>query len=273
MYKLCVPVSLGGAWCALAAALASFALLPIAHAQQPAEPADAPQAERVGAAIQSADAGMFLPFSVSPRTDSQRGVVRVLGGYDSARERMQLEALGDVTIFGPVAVRLGATYGQRQDTFRPTVGLRVQALSQERQGIDLGVGAFYKPEGFTEPEGEIELMLTFARRFGRLASFANVVYGQDPEGRERDGELRLGALYALATPLQLGLDARLRFDLGSEEEKRAGEGGAEYDLVVGPTASYALGTVALIAQTGFSLYGTAPARAGVIALLGLAGAL
>ncbi|HTU58299.1 MAG TPA: hypothetical protein VMF89_07690 [Polyangiales bacterium] len=44
-------------------------------------------------------------------------------------------------------------------------------------------------------------------------------------GRERDGELRSGALYAVSTPLQVGL------------------------------------------------YGTEPARAGVIAMLGLAGAL
>jgi len=216
---------------------------------------------------------MLLPFTVSPRTDSQRGVVRVFGGYDSARERTQFEALADVTIIGPVALRLGALYGQRQDTFRPTIGLRVQALSQERQGIDFGVGAFYKPEGFTEAEGEIEVMLMFARRFARISTFANIVYGQDPEGRERDGELRLGALYAVSAPLQVGLDARLRFDLGSEEEKREEEGGAKYDLVIGPTASYALGPVVVMAQAGFSMYGTEPARTGVIAMLGLAGAL
>jgi hypothetical protein len=261
--------------CALAAVTVVCALLPcvLAHAQDATEPADAASDKPFGAAISSADAGMLLPFTVSPRTDSQRGVVRVLGGYDSASERMQLEALADVTIIGPVAVRLGAVYGQRQDSFRPTLGLRVQALSQARQGIDLGVGAFYKPEGFTEAEGEIEVMLMFARRFGRVATFANLVYGQDPEGHERDGELRLGALYSVATPLQVGLDARLRFDLGSEEEQREAEGGAEYDLVIGPTASYALGPVAVIAQAGFSLYGTSPARAGVIAQLGLAGAL
>jgi hypothetical protein len=41
------------------------------------------------------------------------------------------------------------------------------------------------------------------------------------------------------TPLLVGLDARPRFVLGSEEEKREQEGGAEYELVVGPTASYA----------------------------------
>jgi len=271
MYKLC-----SRAWAVVSLCCV---LLPCALAQaqdqkqEQTEPSDAPGTQPVGAAISSADAGMLLPFTVSPRTDSQRGVVRVFGGYDSARERTQFEALADVTIIGPVALRLGALYGQRQDTFRPTIGLRVQALSQERQGIDFGVGAFYKPEGFTEAEGEIEVMLMFARRFARISTFANIVYGQDPEGRERDGELRLGALYAVSAPLQVGLDARLRFDLGSEEEKREEEGGAKYDLVIGPTASYALGPVVVMAQAGFSMYGTEPARTGVIAMLGLAGAL
>jgi len=181
--------------------------------------------------------------------------------------------VADITLFGPVAARVGAMYGQKDGSFRPTVGLRVQALSQDRHAIDLGFGGFYKPEGFTEAEGEIEVMVMLARRFGRLSTFANFVYGQDPEAAERDGELRMGALYALAAPLQAGLDARLRFDLGSEEGKRRAEGGAEYDLWVGPTASYALGPVAAIAQAGLSVYGTASPRVGAVALLGMGGAL
>jgi hypothetical protein len=47
--------------------------------------------------------------------------------------------------------------------------------------------------------------------------FANLVYGQDPEGRERDGEVRLASLYDLGG-LQLGVDARVRLDLGEEAE-------------------------------------------------------
>lgn len=240
----------------------------------PPERDDATGPVEIGAAVSAADAGMMLPLTISPRTDSQRGIVRAIGGYDSARERAQFEAIADVTIFGPLALRVGAQYGQQRDTFRPSVGLRIQALSQERQGVDLGFGAFYKPEGFTEAEGEIEVMVMFARRFGRIATFANVVYGQDPEGRERDGELRIGGLYAVSVPLQVGLDARLRFDLGEEnEEVRKKEGGAEFDVLVGPTASYALGPVAVIGHAGLSIYGTEPARTGVVALLGLAGAL
>jgi hypothetical protein len=243
--------------------------------QLPPETHDDATAERAtSAAVSSADVGMMLPFTISPRTDTQRGIVRAIAGYDSARERAQFEAIADVTIIGPLAVRVGAVYGQQRDTFRPTLGLRIQALTQEKQGIDLGFGVFYKPEGFTEAAGEVEVMVMVARRFGRIGTFANLVYGQDPEGKERDGELRLGALYAVSVPLQVGLDARLRFDLGEKNEAaRAKEGGGEFDVLIGPTASYALGPVALVGHAGLSIYGTAPARAGVVALLGLAGVL
>jgi hypothetical protein len=239
-----------------------------ARAQDTVEPVASPSTAAV-----SGEAGMFLPTTIAPRVDSQRGFVRALGGYDSAQRRGQFEALADVTIIGPLAARVGAAYGQRTNTFRPALGLRVQALSQEHQGIDLGFGAFYKPEGFTEAEGEVEVVVALGRSFGRLGTFANLVYGQDPEGAERDGEVRLGALYAWNEQLQLGADARFRFDLGSEEGKAREEGGAEWDLVIGPTASYALGPVAAIAQVGLSLFGVEPARAGVLALFGLAGVL
>jgi hypothetical protein len=239
-----------------------------------AEADDRAQAEHsVSGAALSAAAGMFLPTTIAARTDSQTGYVRALGGYDSARRSTQFEALADVTIIGPLAARAGVLYAQRPNSFRPSLGLRVQAMSQEKLGIDMGIGAFYRPEGFTEAEGEIELVLAFGRTFGRLGTFANIVYGQDPEGAERDGEVRLGALYAVTELFQAGLDARLRLDLGSEEGNRRAEGGAEYDVIVGPTASYAFGPIAAIAQAGFSVFGTESAKLGAVALLGVAGVL
>lgn len=264
--------------------LAGTLLVGRAVAQAPAE-TPAPKLESSSAV--SAGAGMFLPTTIAPRVDSQRGYVRMLGGYDSARRSAQFDALADVTIIGPLSARVGAMYTEhpiaeggrgkdQPDKFRPSFGLRVQALSQEHAGIDMGVGVFYKPEGFTEAEGEVEAVLSFGRTFGRVATFANLVYGQDPEGKERDGEVRLGALYALTPLLQVGADARLRLDLGEEEGAAvaaAKSSRAEYDLVFGPTASYALGPIAAIAQAGMSVFGAEPARLGAVALVGLAGVL
>lgn len=242
----------------------------IASAQQGQ---DQPETEPgLSTAALSAEAGQFLPLTLAPRVDSQRGYMRALGGYDSARRSAQFDARADVTIWGPIAATVGAVYTRKSD-FRPTVGARVQALNQDDHFIDMSIGGYYKPEGFTELEGEVEFVLSFGRRFGQLSTFANVVYGQDPEGAERDGELRLAALYEITTPLQVGLDTRLRFDLGSEPDKIAKEGGAKYDLVLGPTASYSFGALAAIAHAGLSIYGTSTARAGAVALLGIAGSI
>lgn len=261
----------------IAIALAAAAFVPSIVTAQQAQDETPPEKEPSSAAV-SAEAGQFLPTTIAPRVDSQRGFVRAFGGYDSARRSALFEARGDVTVWGPIAATVGALYTTKKE-FAPTVGVRVQALNQEHHFIDLSIGGYYKPEGFTELEGEIEFVLSVGRRFGRLSTFANLVFGQEPDAGERDGELRLAALYEITTPLQVGLDSRLRFDLGSDEGKEREEGG-DFDLVVGPTASYAIGPVAAYAQAGLSVGAPAASpgreirtRAGAVMLLGVAGSI
>jgi hypothetical protein len=221
---------------------------------------------------ESAAAGMFLPETMAPRVDSQAAFAKVVGSYDSTR-RGTLEGTAEVTLVGPLAARVGVLYAENPNALRPTGGLRLQALSQADQLIDMSVGAFYRPEGFTEAEGEVEAVLAFGRRFNRLGTFASLVYGQDPEGAERDGEVRLAALYALSARLQTGFDSRLRFDLGSEPSKRRAEGGARYDLIAGPAVTYSFETIALIAQVGLSAVGQRRTIFGAACLAGLGGSL
>jgi hypothetical protein len=237
-----------------------------------AEETDGERAVGQSPTERSADAGMFLPLTMAPRTDSQRAFALALGGYDGARKSGLLEGTADATIFGPVAVRVGVLYTGSPETLRPTFGARVQALQQAKHFVDMSVGLFYRPEGFTEAEGEVEAVVAFGHRFGRLGTFLNLVYGQDPEAAERDAEIRLAALYAFSERLQAGLDGRLRFDLGSDEGKRRAEGEADWDVIVGPAASYALGPVAVVAQAGLSAVGNQSAKFGPVALGGLAGA-
>lgn len=226
--------------------------------------------ERTAAA---SSAGMFLPLTEAPRTDTQRAFGTALGGYDGARDSGQLEGRAEVTVYGPIALRVGVMYSGSPEQLRPTVGGRVQALNQEGQGIDMSAGVFYKPEGFTEGEGEIEAVMAFGRRFGNLGLIANLVYGQDPEARERDGEVRLAGMYSATSRMELGLDSRMRFDLGTEQDKLEEEGGAEYDLIAGPMIAYVLGGVAVTGQAGLSVLGTPSTKLGPIALLGISGTL
>jgi hypothetical protein len=221
----------------------------------------------------AAKAGMFLPFTEAPRTDTQRAFATAQGGYEGAREVGVLEGRAEVTVWGPIAVRVGVVYTGAAEEVRPSVGARVQALNQTDQGIDLSIGVFYKPEGFTEGEGEIEGVIALGRQFGNVGLIADLVYGQDPEGRERDGELRLAGLYDVTELLLVGLDSRLRIDLGTEDEKLEEEGGAEYDLLAGPLITYTLGPVALNAMAGVSVVGTPDTLAGPIVLASISGTL
>lgn len=235
-----------------------------------AETGDESAEERTAGAAQ---AGMFLPFTEAPRIDTQRAFGTAQGGYEGAREAGVLEGRAEVTVYGPIAVRVGVIYTGVPEQARPTAGARVQALSEPDQGIDLSVGVFYKPEGFTEGEGEIEAVVALGRRFGRVGLIGDLVYGQDPEGRERDGEVRLAALYDATARIELGLDSRLRIDLGTEDEKLEEEGGAEYDLLAGPLVSYTLGPVALSAVAGISVVGTPDTLVGPIVLASISGTL
>jgi hypothetical protein len=135
---------------------------------------------------------------------------------------------------------------------RPSLGARVQLLDERRFGIDAGAAVFYRAEGFTEPEGEIETVFTVGRHLGASYLLANLVYGQDPEGRERDGELRLGLLHPLGTRFLLGVDSRARVDLGSERTRRAEHGEPTADLLVGPAGTVRIDLFVLCLQGGAS---------------------
>lgn len=227
-------------------------------------------------ATQSARAGMFLPLTMGASTSSQRAFARGFGGYDTARKSGRFESTVDATLYGPLAARVTVEYGERAGALRPGGGLRVQALSQDKHWLDLTVAVLYRAEGFTEAEGEIEGVIALSRRVGRWGVFANLVYGQDPEGNERDGEVRLATLYDLGE-LSLGVDARVRVALGEEgERERAGkkEEEAEFDAQTGALAMYSLGPVALLASAGFSGVSVHENfQAGFVGLAGLGGSI
>ncbi|HXU83951.1 MAG TPA: hypothetical protein VN914_21295 [Polyangia bacterium] len=223
-------------------------------------------AARTTATATSAGTGAFLPFTLSPAIDKQSALGAAVGGYDGAHQAGVFEAAAEVRVFGPVALRGGAVYSSAGDRLRPSLGARVQALREGRHGLDGAIGVAYRPEGLTELEGEVEAVLSLGAHLGLTYLTGNLVYGQDPEGNERDGEVRLAALHPLGRFL-VGADARLRFDLGSQPAKQE----ARLDAVVGPVASMVAGPVALLLQGGASalkLQGT-PTTVGALVLGGV----
>jgi hypothetical protein len=196
----------------------------------------------------SAGTGALLPFTNGATLEQQRATGTAFGGYDSARKSGLFEAAAEARIWKGLSLRGGALYTSSTDTLRPSFGARYQFLSEARHGIDGSLGVFYRPEGLTEPEGEIETVVSAGSHVGRTYLLGNLVYGQDPEANERDGEVRLAALHPVGGLVLLGLDARVRFDLGSQPTKLE----AKLDAVAGPVATVLVGPVALTAQGGVS---------------------
>jgi hypothetical protein len=213
------------------------------------EGAAAPAASQTQVAASS---GAFLPFSQPAGAEAGRAHALGLAGYDSARRAGSFEAAAEVRLFGPVDLRGGAVYTRADRALRPSFGARIGLLREARHGLDAAFGVFYRPEGLTEPEGEIESVLSLGRHVGRAYLLGNLLYGQDPEGSERDGEVRLAALVTLRSRLVVGLDSRLRFDLGSQAAKLAEHHEPTMDVAAGPTVAMLLGPVAVSLQGGAS---------------------
>jgi hypothetical protein len=198
----------------------------------------------------SVAAGSYLPLSLPPDVGVATAHAAAQAGYDGARDAATLRSFAQATVYGPLALRLGVA-SSNAGRVAPSVGGRVQLLNQREHGVGFAASVFYKAEGFTELEGEIEGVLSVARRFDVWLLLSTLAYGQDPEGRERDAEVGLACMLQLSQIAHLGLDARGRFGLGEEEEaERAAE--PESDLQAGPVLSLALGPVVVSAQAGVS---------------------
>jgi hypothetical protein len=163
---------------------------------------------------------------------------------------------------------------------RARIGARVALLHQSEHGVDGGVALFYDPKDFRD-EGNVVGALMLGRSFGRLALFANALFGSDPEGDDQQLELRLGSSYRATDRLHVGLDTRGRYNMSSDE-KRAGTLTTDWELQALPTLSVELGSIAFVADLGVSALQTrgpfgepderTDVTVGVLALGGAAGA-
>lgn len=251
-------------WLVLVAGLAIAAR---AQAQESTELRQIPHPTEV-----AAGEGAFLPQTLSARVGSTPAFAVGSGGYDSSRTGPLIDSAVEVSVWGPLALRVQATYSNDTKKMRPSVGGRAQLLRQERQGIDGAVTVFFKTEGFTEAEGEIETFASVGRRFEHFSLLGNLVYGQDPEGNERDGEVR-AAIWHQGRLLSLGLDTRTRFAIGTQHG-RAATTEPSFDFLAGPVATVVTGPVALFAEAGPSVFRLSggPTRAGAAALAGVGAA-
>lgn len=201
-------------------------------------------------AQQSAAAGAFSSWTTTARSDTQRATARVTGGYDGASKGATFDSGAEVQLMNRVAVRASATSSPASDGLGLRVEGKVDALRQEKSGIDLAITGGYESYGFNEVPA-VAGTVALGRSLGRLQLLANVGYARGLEAAEQYGSAGLAGIYQASQQLQLGLDSRLRVDLERDADEPPGE--REWELLAGPTVTFAVGSFAVIGGTGLAV--------------------
>lgn len=189
--------------------------------------------------------GTYSPLLFGP-SEIGRGFAAVSTGYNTITEDVTLDVAGQVHLTGRFSLLLRVDNITGEEP-RPGIGGSVHLFDEPRHGVDATAYLLYKAEGFSEPEGEIEALAAFGHTFGAVRAVANLAYGQDPEGNERDGEVAIGLQLQPIEQLFAGLVGRYRDSLGSR-----GELGVVRDLFAGAGATYALGRFGISGLAGLS---------------------
>ena len=171
-----------------------------------------------------ADTAARYTLPMQPAELARGPTGRLTVGWDGARDH----ALVEGTAAAPIHPRVTITaLVQRRvdDRVAPGVGVEVVVVPPSGSSLAVSAGLRYRPEGFDEPEGEVEATLAVGVRTGAATLVANLAYGQDPEGNERDAELAVGAIRTVAEIWQVGATARVRDGLGTTAELGADRDG------------------------------------------------
>jgi len=201
------------------------------------------------AATASVARGSFLPWTMGARSDAQRGLVYMQGGYDGADQGAIYQMVGEAQLFERLSLRAGGSYFGRGDTVRPEVGLRVDLLRQEQQGVDMAVLGVYEAKGFNAVRA-VTARVALSRAFGETRLVSNLGYGFGLEEGERYGDFRLAGLRRVTERITLGLDGRLRVDLERNGDEPAGE--PDWEVVGGPLIAYTLDRYVVSATAGYT---------------------
>ena len=188
------------------------------------------------AAAHAAEAGAFLISALSPRSDGRRGLVTAAIGWDRARSGSMYDTTVEANLLGPVSLTAGALHDGPGTSASAHFELRLDALHQATQGLDLAIAAGYTDAGLNTVPAAV-LRVAVGRNVGASYLLANVVYDQGLQDGERSGELRLAALYPVARAAHVGIDSRLQMDLERDNDEPSGE--VDWEWRSGLVASYA----------------------------------
>lgn len=201
-------------------------------------------------AQQSASAGAFSNWTTTARSDTQRATARVTGGYDGAGKGATFDSGAEVQLANRVAVRATGSSSPASNGLGLRFEGKLDALRQEKNGVDLAFTGGYESRGFNEVPA-VAGTLALGRSVGKLQLLANVGYARGLEDSEQYGSAGLAGIYQASQQLQLGLDSRVRIDLERDDDEPAGE--REWEVLAGPTVTFTMGSFAVIGGTGLAV--------------------
>lgn len=241
----CTQYLVGGVF-----AVALVGLSPVvARAQEDLAASASSSEPSPSSAQRAADTGAFSAWTMTARSNAQRTVGRVIGGYDGAADKAVMDSIVEAQVIDRASLRAGVAYLPTSDGFGLRIEGKVDALRQEEHGLDLAIAAGYQSTGFNEVPA-VAANLAVGRRLGRLQLLANVGYGRGLEEAEQYGNAGIAGLYRVASDVQVGVDSRFRIDLERDADEPPGE--RDWDLMAGPQATVTIGPMAVTAGGGLA---------------------
>jgi hypothetical protein len=157
-------------------------------------------------------------------------------GYDGAAGKAVASGAVEATLYKGLSVRASAEMGGlvKDNYGRPAIGAAYQFLDPRTSPIGLRVSVTYKPEGFTEPEGEIESVAVVTRLIGKDSVRAFTAFGSDADNKENDGEVGGSYLHSFGDNFVAGGMSRYRRAF----KVKTGSGEPNWDVTAGGIASY-----------------------------------
>lgn len=185
-------------------------------------------------------------------------------GYDGAAKQGAASFAAEARIWRGFSLRASAELGGLNENGRPAIGGAYQFLDPRLDPIGLRVSVTYKPEGFTEGEGEIEDVAVFTRLIGEDSLRGFLAWGNDPEFAEEDGEIGGSYLHAFRTDLVAGVSARYRRGFGTHKASEP-----NWDTTAGVVAAYTFHPVRFEVFVGDETINRDGTHSGLLGLFGL----
>jgi hypothetical protein len=220
----------------------------------------------------SVEVTRLLPNTTSAVVGTTPALTAAWAGYDGAAQTPVMSLGTEVRLVRRLAIVAGVAYGNAHASdagLRPQLGVRLQVLQQRASGVDASAAFTFREDRFTAEDGLFQGELAIGRSFGETSTVVNVLYAQDGEGDDHEGELRLAAVRRVWRGLHVGAEGRYMHSLASTDPHRDALGTPSMEAMAGPVLAYRTGSWGFLAEVGVSMRQTNRLDTGLATLGGI----